>query len=77
MPTAGLRHAPDLEPATQIMASRVNETDRQPRNPSFVGFVFLVFTSRLIVTNTKVQIASTKKTLLSFTTYTEGGYSVA
>jgi len=59
MPTAGLRHAPDLVAATQIIASNVKATDKQPRKPSLVGFVFLVFTSRLIDTKTKVQIAST------------------
>jgi len=59
MPTAGFRHAPDLGSAIVIRASRMKATDRAPRKPSFVGFVFLVFTSRLIILKTKEQIAST------------------
>jgi len=59
MPTAGLRHAPDFGSAIVIRARSIQEAARAPRKPSFVGLVFLVFTSRLITQKTKVTIAST------------------
>lgn len=58
MPTAGLRHAPDFDPATQIMANSVNATAKQDKKPSFVGEVLPVLTSKLIITKMKVQIIS-------------------
>ena len=58
MPTAGLRQAPVFEPAMQIMASRVKATARQDKKPSLVGLVLPVLTSKLIITNTKVQMSS-------------------
>jgi len=63
MPTAGLRQAPVFEPAIQIMASRVNATAKQERKPSLVGLVLPVFTSKLIIKKTNVQIVSIWKAL--------------
>jgi len=40
----------------------VNATAKQPKNPSLVGFVFLVLTKRLIMTKTKVHMSSISKT---------------
>ena len=56
--TAGLRQAPDLEPEIQIIAKRVKATARQAKNPSFVGDVLPSFTTKLMVTKTKVQMIS-------------------
>lgn len=53
-----MRQAPDLEPATQIIASKVKATARHERKPSWVGEVLPVLTSKLIMTNIKVQIVS-------------------
>ena len=47
-----------MEPATQIMANKVKATARHDRKPSFVGEVLPVLTSKLIMTNIKVQIVS-------------------
>jgi hypothetical protein len=58
MPTAGFRQAPVFEPAMQIIARSVKATARQERKPSFVGLVLPVFTNKLIITKTKVQISS-------------------
>jgi hypothetical protein len=51
----------------QIIAKRVNATARQDKNFSFVGEVLPSFTSKLIITKTKVQITSIWKALASLT----------
>lgn len=60
MPNAGFKHAPVLDPDMQIIAINVNATAKHERNPSDVGDVFPVLTSRLTITKMNVQHISIK-----------------
>ena len=65
--TAGFKQAPVLEPATQIIANSVKATAKQDKNPSLVGDVLPVFTSKLIMTKMNVTISSIQKALTILT----------